>query len=137
MRWGLETDEALILEFDSFDGFWMITSEGLFGNSMDYLYRPVSYTPSRTAVDADGKVRLVLTANDPGYSNWIDNQRYTSGVITFRNVGARHSPQLRTTVVKAKDLSRHMPKDSRMSGPEERKAELWARFNAIRRRCRV
>jgi hypothetical protein len=137
MRWGFETDEALILEFDSFDGFWMITSEGLFGNSMDYLYRPVSYTPSRTAVDADGKVRLVLTANDPGYSNWIDNQGYTSGVITFRNVGTRHSPQLRTRVVKAKDLARHMPKDSKMSGPEERKAELWARFNAIRRRRRV
>jgi hypothetical protein len=137
MRWGFETDEALILEFDAFDGFWMITSEGLFGNSMDYQYRHVSYTPSRTAVDSDGKIRLVLTANDPGYSNWIDNQGYTAGVITFRNVGTRVSPQLRTKVVKAKELSKHLPKDSRMSGPEERKAELWARFNAIRRRYKL
>jgi hypothetical protein len=137
MRWGFETDEALILEFDAFDGFWMITSEGLFGNSMDYLYRHVSYTPSRTAVDSDGKIRLVLTANDPGYSNWIDNQGYTAGVINFRNVGSRHAPTLRTKVVKAADLAQHLPRDSRMSGPQERKAEMWARFNAMRRRYPV
>ena len=26
---------------------------GVFWNSMDYLYRPVRYTPTRTAVDSD------------------------------------------------------------------------------------
>jgi hypothetical protein len=137
MRWGLENDEALIMEFDAYDGFWMITSEGLFGNSMDYLYRHVSYTPSRTAVDSDGRIRFVIAANDPGYSNWIDNQGYTSGIINFRNVHSRHVPDFRTTVVKTKDLARHMPKDSKMSGPEARKAELWERFNAMRRRYPV
>jgi len=137
MRWGLETDEALILEFDAYDGFWMITSEGLFGNSMDYLYRHVSYTPSRTAVDSDGKIRLVLAANDPGYSNWIDNQGYTSGVINFRNVHSRHVPDLRTKVVKAADLASHMPADAKTSSREERTAELWTRYNAMRRRYPV
>jgi hypothetical protein len=137
MRWALEAEEALIMEWDAYDGFWMLTSEGLFGNSMDYLYRHVSYTPSRTAVDSDGKIRLVLTANDPGYSNWIDNQGYTSGIINFRNVHSRHVPDFKTTVVKAKDLGAHMPKDSKMSGPVERKAELWDRFNAMRRRYPV
>ena len=137
MRWGLQTDEALILEFDSFDGFWMITSEALFGNSMDYMYRHVSYTPSRTAVDADGKIRLVLTANDPGYSNWIDNQGYTSGIINYRNVGSRHAPDLRTKVVKAADLAQHMPAGSKMSSKAERVEEMRARFDAIRRRYPV
>jgi hypothetical protein len=137
MRWIIETDEALILEFDAFDGFWMLTNEGVFGYSMDYLYRPVSYTPSRTAVDADGKIRLVLTANDPGYSNWIDNQGYTAGMLTFRNVHSRGVPALNTKVVKAADLAKHMPADAKRSGPEERTAELWARFNAIRRRYQV
>ena len=137
MRWALQNDEALVLEFDAYDGFWMITSEGLFGNSMDYLYRPVSYTPSRTAVDTDGKVRLVLTATDPGFSNWIDNQGYTSGVITFRNIHSRQVPELRTRVVKAAGLARHMPADAKKSSPEERTAEMWARFNAIRHRYRI
>lgn len=137
MRWALEPDEALILEFDAHDGFWMITSESLFGNSMDYLYRPVSYTPSRTAVDADGRVRLVLTAEDPGYANWIDNQGYTSGILNFRNVGRRHVPDLRTTVIKAADLANHLPADSATCSAEERVAALWARFDAIRRRYKV
>jgi hypothetical protein len=137
MRWGLARDEALILEFEAFDGFWMITSEGLFGDSMDYMHRPVSYTPSRTAVDADGRIRLVLSAQDPGYSNWIDNQGYTSGVINFRNIHSRRMPDFRTTVVKFADLAAHMPTGSRMSSAAERTAELWARFNAIRRRYKV
>jgi hypothetical protein len=134
MRWALEPDDALILEFDAYDGFWMITSESVFGNSMDYLYRPVSYTPSRTAVDADGTVRLVLAASDPGYSNWIDNQGYTSGVLTFRNVHERHVPDLRTTVVKSADLQAQLPADSKTSSRDERIAEMWTRFHAIGRR---
>lgn len=137
MHWQLAQDEALILEFDAFDGFWMITNEAMFGNSMDYLYRHVSYTPSRTSVDADGRIRLVLTTHDPGYSNWIDTQGYASGIINFRNVGSRLAPELKTTVVKAAELARHMPADSRMSGSEERKAQLWERFNAMRRRYPV
>ena len=137
MRWGLEPDEALILEFDAFDGFWMVTSESLFGNSMDYLYRPVSYTPSRTAVDSDGKIRFVLTAEDPGFSNWIDNQGYTSGILNFRNIGTRHIPDLKTRVVKAADVTSHLPTDSATSTADDRRAQLWARFNAIRRRWKV
>jgi hypothetical protein len=137
MRWALSAEEALILEFDAYDGFWMITSEALFGNSMDYLYRHVSYTPSRTAVDSDGRIRLVLTKDDPGFSNWIDNQGYTSGVLTFRNVQSRHVPELRTKVVQAAELARHLPADSRRSSREERVAALRARFDAIRRRYRI
>ena len=57
---GARADEALIVEFDSHDGFWMVSNNGVFFNSMDYLYRPVSYTPSRTKVDSDGKVRLIF-----------------------------------------------------------------------------
>jgi hypothetical protein len=137
MRWSLDADQALILEFDAYDGFWMITSEGLFGNSMDFLHRPVSYTPSRTAVDSDGRIRFVLTRSDPGFANWIDNQGYTSGVLTFRNVQSRTMPELRTTLVAAADVARHLPPDSRRSTPQERTAELHRRFDAIRRRYRI
>ena len=76
MCWELAADEALIVEFDSHDGFWMLSNNGVFFNSMDYLYRPVSYTPSRTKVDSDGKVRLILCHDDPGYHNWLDTQGF-------------------------------------------------------------
>ncbi len=47
MRWRLAPDEALLIEFANYDGFWMLTNMGAFWNSMDYLYRLVSDTPSR------------------------------------------------------------------------------------------
>jgi hypothetical protein len=74
MYWEIAPDEALLVEFDSHDGFWMLSNMGVLFNSMDYLYRPVSYTPARTKVDADGKIRLVLSHDDPGYHNWLDTQ---------------------------------------------------------------
>lgn len=136
-RWALQPDEALILEFDHFEGFWMLTCESVFANSMDYLYRPVSYTTSRTRVDPDGKVRLVMSATDPGYANWVDNQGFTAGGLTFRNMRMRTMPDLRTTVVKAADLARHMHPQSPRVTPEERIAEMHRRFDAIRRRYRL
>jgi hypothetical protein len=137
MRWGFSNDEALIIEFDAYDGFWMFTNEGMFGDSMDFLYRPVSFTPSRAAVDPDGKVRLVMSARDPGYANWMDNQSYVAGQVTFRNVMSRHVPELRTKLVKLAELAAHMPKDARRATPQERIAAMHVRFDAMRRRYRI
>ena len=62
MRWRLAPDEALILEWDKDDKFWMLTNMGAFWNSMDYLYRPVSCTPSRTGRTV---ARSVITMKTP------------------------------------------------------------------------
>ena len=111
MRWQLAPDEAMIIEFQSYDGFWMFTNMGTFWNSMDYLYRPVSYTPSRTAVDSDGKVRIVMTHEDPGYFNWLDTQSFTHGFLRHSSVLSRTSPMLETKLVKANELAGHLPAD--------------------------
>jgi hypothetical protein len=76
MCWELGPDEALIIEFDAHEGLWMITNMGAYFTSMDFLYRPVSYTPSRASVDNDGKVGLILAHQDPGLHNWIDTQGF-------------------------------------------------------------
>jgi hypothetical protein len=137
MRWRLTPDEALIIEFESFDGFWMFTNMGTFWNSMDYLFRPVSYTPSRAAVDADNRVRLVMTHEDPGYHNWLDTQGFEEGYLTYRNVLSRVSPPIGTKLVKVRDLAEHLPRDSRRVSPGERARQLHERFDAIRRRYRI
>ncbi len=137
MRWKLAADEALILEFDDDDGFWMFTNMGIFWNSMDYLYRPVSYTPSRTAVDGDGRVRLVMAHEDPGYHNWIDTQGFEEGYLTYRNVQSRTFPPIETKVVRHDELGAHLPEDARRVTPAERTAQMHARFDAIRRRYRI
>jgi hypothetical protein len=134
MCWQLASDEALIIEFDHHDGFWMMTNMGVFFNSMDYLYRPVSYTPSRTRVDSDGKVRLILCAEDPGYHNWLDTQGFERGNVTYRNLMSEHSTDLRTRVVKRSQLAQVVPADTVRVSPQQRVLQMHERFDAIRQR---
>jgi len=137
MHWRLAPDEALIVEFENYDGFWMFTNMGVFWNSMDYLYRPVSYTPSRTAPSSDNKVRLIMAHSDPGYHNWLDTQGFEEGYLSFRNVLSRTFPRIDTKLVKARDLIEYLPKDFRHVSADERTQQMHERFNAIRRRYRI
>jgi hypothetical protein len=134
MCWQLADDEALIVEFDSHSGFWMVSNNSVFFNSMDYLYRPVSYTPSRTKVDSDGKVRLILSHDDPGYHNWLDTQGFGRGNLTYRNLMSDASTTFRTQLVKRAALADALPKESATASKEERLAQLRARFDGIRQR---
>jgi hypothetical protein len=134
MCWALKPDEALIVEFNSHDGFWMAAMMGVFFNSLDYLYRPVSYTPARTKVDSDGKVRLVIAHDDPGYHNWLDTQGFERGNLTYRNLLSQNVTPFWTKLVKRADLADALPADSAKVTPEERVAQLKARFNGVRQR---
>jgi hypothetical protein len=134
MCWQLGADEALIIEFDSHADFWMLTNMGVFFNSMDYLYRPVSYTPSRTNVSADGKIRLILCHTDPGYANWLDTQGFERGNVTFRNLMSEAGTEFRTTVVKQSQLGTALPADTARVTHEERLRQMRDRFDGIRRR---
>jgi hypothetical protein len=104
---------------------------------MDYLYRPVSATPSRTAVDADGRIRLVLAHADPGLRNWLDTQAFEEGYLSFRNIGTRAFPPIGTAVVRVDDLPSVLPAGTATVTPEERAAAGRERFDAIRRRYRL
>lgn len=134
MHWTLAADEALVIEFDAHAGLWSLTNMGVFFNSMDFLYRPVSYTPSRTAVDSDGRVRLVLAHTDPGVQNWLDTQGFERGNTTYRHMLEGAPVPLRTRVVKHEELTDVLPVDTTSVTPEWRAAQMWLRFNAIRQR---
>jgi hypothetical protein len=134
MYWELASDEALIIEFDAHDGLWMLTNMGVFFNSMDFLYRPVSYTPSRATTDDDGKVRLILAHDDPGYHNWMDTQGFERGNVTYRHMLEGEPVELRTRLVKRAELATALPPDTPTVTSEERVAQMWARFNGIRQR---
>jgi hypothetical protein len=137
MCWKLMPDEAMIIEWDRNDYFWMMTNMAFFQNSMDYLYRPVSYTPSRTAVDSDGKIRIVMAHRDPGYHNWLDTSGLQEGMAVNRNTGTDHITVFRTQVVKHADLAAHMPTDSAKVTAAERTEQMLTRFHSIQRRMLI
>jgi hypothetical protein len=97
----------------------------------------VSYTPSRTVVDSDNKVRLVLCHEDPGYHNWVDTQGFQRGNLTYRNLLSGAATTFNTRLVKRTELARVLPVDTAAVSPQERTAQLKARFDSIRRRYRL
>jgi hypothetical protein len=136
MCWALRDDEALIVEFDRHDGFWMVSLGGAFMNSMDYLYRPVSYTPARAPADADGKVRLVLCHDDPGVHNWLDTQHFERGNLTYRNLLGNSPTTLTTRLVPRSELAAELPGAQRVT-PQQRREQLLARYHSVKRRYRL
>jgi hypothetical protein len=134
MFWRLPKDKALIIEFGNHPGFWMITNMGAFMTSMDYLYRPVSFTPARTKVDSDGKVRLILAHDDPGYHNWLDTQGFDEGHITYRSLLSNAPTEFSTKLVNRSELAAALPEGTATTTPDERVAQMHARFDGILRR---
>jgi hypothetical protein len=107
---------------------------GVFFNSMDYLYRPVSYTPSRTKVDGDGKVRLILSHDDPGLHNWMDTQGFQRGNVTYRGLMSEAQTVFRTEVVKRSELAAALPADTARVSQDGRVRQMRERFDGIRQR---
>ena len=134
MTWELAADEALIVEFPAHDGFWMVTLGGAFMNSFDFLNRRVSATPSRTAVDDDGMIRLVLCAQDPGIKNWLDTQSFSRGHLIYRNFLSETVANFTTSTVPVADLMRRLPSSTALCLPDERIAEGLLRLRAVRQR---
>jgi hypothetical protein len=136
MWWEFKPDDAMIVEFDEPEAFWTLGAEGVFCNSLDFLYRNVSYTPARTPIDPDGKIRFVFASQDPGYANWLDNQGFEAGLLTYRSVSGNF-PKFSATVVKAADVAAHMHAGSPKVTPNERQQQLRERFNAIQNRYKI
>ncbi|MBU6267834.1 MAG: DUF1214 domain-containing protein [Sphingomonadales bacterium] len=137
MVWKLAPDEALIVEMDAHDGFFIFGMGGAMVGSMDFLYRPVSYTPARTHVDADGVVRLVLAHRDPGVANWLDTQGFAEGNLTYRNLLSQQGAAFRTRLVAHDDLATALPDTMSRVSPEAREAERLRRYRSIKRRFGV
>ena len=93
-----------------------------------------SYTPSRARTADAGKIRLVLCHADPGYHNWLDTQGFEQGGLTYRNLMSDLPTSLRTRLVRRGDLASALPSGSAKVTPEERRAQMWARFDGVQRR---
>jgi hypothetical protein len=134
MVWRLAPDEALIVEMDDHDGFWIFNMGNVFVGSMDFLHRPVSYTPARTKVDGDNVVRFVIAHDDPGVANWLDTQGFSDGNLTYRNLMSQNPATFRTRLIKRSAVLGALPNGTALLTPEGREAELRDRYNSIKLR---
>jgi len=134
MVWSLKPDEALIVEMDNHDGFWIFGMNTVFVGTMDFLHRTTSYTPARTKVDSDNVVRFVMSHDDPGVHNWLDTQEFPRGNLGYRNLMSQNPATFRSKLVKRSEVMAHLPADTAMVSREERVRQLQDRYHAIKLR---
>ncbi|GAC54587.1 DUF1214 domain-containing protein [Gordonia amicalis] len=92
--WQLQPDQALLLEGDTVEcRYWNILAYSRFLNSLDFRYRPVSYTGA-TATVVDGRYRFVVAAEDPGVGDWIDSEGRDFGIVVMRFLQPTDTPPL-------------------------------------------
>jgi hypothetical protein len=129
----LTEDEALILTLDQVpDGvYWSYQLGDVWSRSLNYMYRQTSLSMDHVARDSDGALRVVVSNRDPGVANWLDTAGRLQGSIVFRNYRATRQPVPQTRKVRFDEVMAHLPEDTRMVTPQERKESLRARHRGV------
>ena len=72
--------------------YWSVTVENIWHECIDARRRRSSITNAAAIAEADGKVRIVVRAQDPGHANWIDTGGRHRGFVTLRWLDNRAPP---------------------------------------------
>lgn len=130
-------DEAMIVEvaLDRQPGYWNVQLMDSFYNGVNSMYHQSSLNPHTGKFDSDGKLRVVISARDPGIANWVDKGHYPRVFGRFRFNGCG-MPEVVTKVVPVTEVVQHLPADTPRVSPVERQAVLRARAEAAQQRRR-
>jgi len=127
--WELEPDEAIVLVCDKpqaqYWNFCIHTMAWL--ESGDFANRQVSLSGHQIHIDEDGRVRVVLSARDPGVPNWIDTEGRKRGLMVFRWVWATTNPCPESALVKIDGVRALMPAGHPIIDEAQRRKRLSAR----------
>jgi hypothetical protein len=132
----IQDDEALILETEipKEYRYWQILLADNRFATVDWVNRQSSLNDVQARLDSDGKFRAVISVKDPGVPNWLDTGGEPWGIIQMRWNRCSSAPDPTVTKVALKDVRQHLPKDTPVVSPEERKVQLAARREAAQLR---
>jgi hypothetical protein len=132
----LRDDEALIVEakvpkrclYRS-----IILTNDLY-ETTDWYNNHSSLNDAQAAPDADGVLRIVVSARDPGVPNWLDTAGYPTGVIQGRWTECDSQPIPSVRVVELAKVRSRLPADTPTVTPEQREALIRERRAALQQR---
>ncbi len=125
-------DEALIVTVDPLGACYLgVQIVDMWMVSHDYRRHSSSLNHLQAQADGDGRIRYVISIDDPGVHNWLDGSAAGAGAILLRwqqlPEGAAIGRAVVTELVKLADLKMRLPQDTRLAGPAERLAQQNAR----------
>jgi len=134
----LADDEALIIECALPEcKYWSLQLADPWFQTTDYRFHQSSLNDKQAVRAADGKVRLVVSATDPGVPNWVDTVGLSHGLLMWRWYLAETHPVPDVTKVPVSSVRQHLPADTPVVSTEQRREALAARERQVARRFRV
>jgi hypothetical protein len=99
--WELEDDEVytVVLEPPARFDYWNLQIGNHWLESFDYLHYDTHVNHETAVVEDDGRVRIHISAKDPGRPNWLDTAGHRRGALALRWVGADAPPPTPQTSV--------------------------------------
>lgn len=90
--WTLEAGQAWVITTEVPQApYWNFQLSNWWMESLD-ADRQISVNKHTAQLDDDGRLTLVVSADDPGWGNWLDPTGHSSGTALLRWVGADHHP---------------------------------------------
>ncbi len=121
--------EALIVEVPLPERchYWQILVADDRFATVDWVNRQSSLNDVQARVDSDGTFRAVISKQDPGVHNWLDKADFPWGIIQMRFYLANEHPDAAVTKVPLSEVLEHLPPDTPVVTPAERREQLLAR----------
>jgi len=123
--WDLGPDEVLVLEMKPVKAaYWSFTASNFWCQALSPTDFPEEVNNYGAVTDQDGKIRILITHNDPGYANWISTGGLKVGTITGRFNYQKEEEKVTCKKVKLSDLEAVFAANSVKITPEERERQL-------------
>lgn len=132
----LRDDEALIVEAKAPAKCLyrsMILTNELY-ETTDWYNNQSSLNDSQAQADADGVLRIVVSARDPGVPNWLDTAGYGQGLIQGRWTGCESQPIPSVRKVSSSDVRKLLPPHTATVTPDERQRLIRERRAELQQR---
>src|SRR5262249_27453379 len=122
-------DEALIVEtaLPVESRYWQILVADDRFATVDWVNRQSSLNDVQARIDSDGRPRVVVSRRDPGVPNWLDKADFPWGILQMRFNRASDFPDATVTKVAVADVREHLPADTPIVTPSERRELLRIR----------
>jgi len=111
----------------------MILTNELY-ETTDWYNNQSSLNDSQAQADADGVLRIVVSARDPGVPNWLDTAGYGQGLIQGRWTGCDSQPIPSIRKVSLSDVRKLLPPHTPTITPDERQRLIRERRTELQQR---
>lgn len=132
----LKDDEALIIEspIPAKCGYRSLILTNPLYETTDWYNNHSSLNGAQADADPDGKLRIVVSAKDPGARNWLDTAGYPTGVVQGRWTGCDSQPMPTVRKLKVADVLEALPKGAATVTPAERQEIVRERRRQLQER---